>query len=162
MIDNRGLLQDRIRRLSQADLSHLSLGVRIETVDVQDLIPPPAVTEAFNDVSSAKSDRETTELAAQSYARKKAPEARGRKEEIIQEALSWQAERLAQVSRNRPLQQIANQYQANPEAVHWLLLNESRSKIGSQARIIQTRAGSSIVLPTDYLPHAEEDAETSP
>ena len=163
MIDNRGLLQDRIRRLSQADLSHLSLGVRIETVDVQDLIPPPAVTEAFNDVSSAKSDRETTELAAQSYARKKAPEARGRKEEIIQEALSWQAESLAQVSKEiAHFNKLHNQYQANPEAVHWLLLNESRSKIGSQARIIQTRAGSSIVLPTDYLQHAEEDAETSP
>ena len=163
MIDNRGLLQDRIRRLSQEDLSRLGLGVRIETVDVQDLIPPPAVTEAFNDVSSAKSDRETTELAAQSYARKKAPEARGRKEEIIQEALSWQAERLAHVSQEiAHFNKLHSQYLIDPDAVRWLLLNETRGNIGSQARIIQTRAGSSVVLPTDYNQEIDSDSDPNP
>ena len=100
MIDNRGVLQDRIRTLSQADLDMLETGIRVETIDVQDLSPPPPVLDAFNDVSSAKSDRETTILAAHSYARQRGPESRGQASEIINEAESWRAEYLSEVEQS--------------------------------------------------------------
>ena len=145
MIDNRGLLQDKIRRISQNDLD--DLGVRIETIDVQDLVPPPAVVDAFNDVSSAKSDRETTELAAQSYARQTLPEARGRADEITKEAESWSAD-----LESRVLQQIAHfenlqtQHAASPEAMELILRTQTQENIGERAQVIQAAPGTSVVL----------------
>jgi len=149
MIDNRGLLQDRIRSLSQRDLDALEIGIHIETIDVQDLVPPPAVVDAFNDVSSAKADRETTELAARSYARETAPEARGRADEIRKEAESWSAERDSEVDQEIALfQQLHHQYTDSPDAIRLLLQTEAQASFGEKAKVIYAGSGASVLLPT--------------
>ena len=150
MIDNRGLLQDRIRALSQTDLDAQGAGIRIETIDVQDLVPPAAVVDAFNDVSSAKSDRETTMIAAEAYARKTAPESRGRAEEILREADSWAAERQSRADQDvARFSQLLEQHRESPEAMRLLLENELQATVGERARIIHASPGTSLILGTD-------------
>jgi membrane protease subunit HflK len=155
MIDNRGLLQDRIRALAQTDLDTQAAGIRIETIDVQDLVPPAAVVDAFNDVSSAKSDRETTMIAAEAYSRKTAPEARGRAEEILREAESWVANRQSKADQDvARFTLLLEQYRESPEAIRLLMNSEIQASIGERARIIHASPGTSLIIGTD--PNAAE------
>ena len=158
MIDNRGVLQDQIRILSQADLDGLKTGIRIETIDVRDLVPPPAVVDAFNDVSSSKSDRETTELAAQAYARKRGPEARGRASEIQNQAESWRAERLSQVDQEiSRFEKLQAQHEVAPEGTELLLRTKAQADIGERARVLQAVPGTSLVLSLEEARAQSED-----
>ncbi len=73
----RAELERRVASRAEAGASALGLGLRIGGVEVKDLSPPPPVLDAFNDVSSARGDRETLALGAESYVGQAIPEARG-------------------------------------------------------------------------------------
>jgi membrane protease subunit HflK len=60
--------------------------VQIEAVEARQLAPPDAVVDAFNDVSSARGDKDTVVLAAESYASKRLPDVRGESAKALEEA----------------------------------------------------------------------------
>jgi len=88
-------LLQRVMSESQAILEALETGARIDAVDIRELTPPPAVVDAFNDVSSARGDRETLALGAEAYTSKLIPEARGKKATTLSAAHARAAERIA-------------------------------------------------------------------
>jgi modulator of FtsH protease HflK len=73
----RADLERRAQESTQQVLDRAGCGLRVVAVEVADLGPPPAVLEAFNDVSSARGDRETLALAAEAFASTVVPAARG-------------------------------------------------------------------------------------
>lgn len=91
----RTALQQRVMTESQALLEALGTGARIDAVDIRELTPPPAVVDAFNDVSSARGDRETLALGAEAYTSKLIPEARGKKATELSAARARAAERIS-------------------------------------------------------------------
>ena len=91
----RTSMQQRVMRESQAILEAMGTGARIDAVDIRELTPPPAVVDAFNDVSSARGDRETLSLGAEAYTSKLIPEARGKKATALSAARGAAAERVA-------------------------------------------------------------------
>lgn len=92
----RAALQQRLAIDGQARLDQLHAGVRLEAIEVRELAPPPAVVDAFNDVSSARGDKETLALAAEAYVSSVLPEARGTRSRRLEHARARSAERLAQ------------------------------------------------------------------
>ncbi len=87
----RTQLQQDAERESQALLDRYQTGLRIDAVEVRELIPPPAVADAFNDVSSARGDRETLALSAEAYNSKRLPEVRGEANQLIEQAKTHSA-----------------------------------------------------------------------
>lgn len=73
----RAELERRVASRAEAGAGALGLGLRVGGVEVKDLSPPPPVLDAFNDVSSARGDRETLALGAESYVGQAIPAARG-------------------------------------------------------------------------------------
>ena len=58
----RTQLQQEAEAAAQAMLDRHNTGLRIDAVEVREVTPPPAVVDAFNDVSSARGARETLAL----------------------------------------------------------------------------------------------------
>lgn len=89
----RNQLQVDVKREAQALLDDLGAGVRLDAVEVAHLSPPPSVVDAFNDVSSARGDRDTLALAAEAYASDLLPQTRGEQAERVEAARTDAAQR---------------------------------------------------------------------
>ena len=67
-------------------------GIRIVTVKLQDVKPPEEVRAAFDDVNSARQDKETLTNEAQAYRNDVVPRARGDAAQIVQKAEAYRAQ----------------------------------------------------------------------
>ncbi len=82
----------RTKELTQSSLDHLNLGIDVMGVQLVKADPPKEVIEAFQDVASAREDRETYINEAYSYLNSIIPEAKGKAEKIVMEAQGLKAE----------------------------------------------------------------------
>lgn len=92
----RNDLQTRVAQAAQAALDEWGAGVRVAAIEVRELSPPEVVLDAFNDVSSARGDRETLALAAEAYASERLPQIRGQAGALQEQARGASARRGAQ------------------------------------------------------------------
>ncbi|MBS3735810.1 MAG: FtsH protease activity modulator HflK [Candidatus Bipolaricaulota bacterium] len=81
---------DDLQRL----LEMYEAGINIEAIKVQDAKPPEPVVPAFDDVTSAKEDKQTKINQAEAYANDVIPNARGQAAEIVNQAEATKAERV--------------------------------------------------------------------
>ena len=78
----------------QKILSDYETGVRLVTVELQDVTPPDPVKPAFNEVNEARQDKERTINQAQEQANREIPKARGEATQSISEAEGYALERV--------------------------------------------------------------------
>src|SRR5918994_6575191 len=78
----------------QQILSEYETGVRLVTVELQDVTPPDPVKPAFNEVNEARQDRERRINEAQQQANREIPKARGEAERMVTEAEGYAVERV--------------------------------------------------------------------
>lgn len=78
----------------QKILSAYEIGVRLVTVELQDVTPPDAVKPAFNEVNESRQDKEQTINKAQERANREIPKARGVATQSISEAEGYALERV--------------------------------------------------------------------
>ncbi|GAB4270569.1 MAG: FtsH protease activity modulator HflK [Deferrisomatales bacterium] len=83
-----------VREEMQKILSDYETGVRLVTVELQDVTPPDSVKPAFNEVNEARQDRERTINQAQERANREIPKARGEAARTITEAEGYAIERV--------------------------------------------------------------------
>jgi len=69
-------------------------GIRINTVEMQDVVPPPAVQPAFNEVNEARQERERTINEAQKRVNQEIPNAEGAALRAVAEAEGYATERV--------------------------------------------------------------------
>ena len=139
-------LQHRVMKDAQALLTALDTGARIDAVDIRELTPPPAVVDAFNDVSSARGDRETLALGAEAYTSKLLPEARGKKATLLSAAHARSAERISK-ARADISRFDAAAASPSPQAELSRLCTEEWSRAASRADIRFVPSGSVVQLP---------------
>jgi len=110
----------------QKILTEYETGVRLVTVELQDVTPPDAVKPAFNEVNEARQDRERTINQAQEQANKEIPKARGVAAQSISEAEGYALERVNRASgeANR-FNAILQEYTQAPEVTRRRLYLES-------------------------------------
>jgi modulator of FtsH protease HflK len=110
----------------QKILSDYETGVRLVTVELQDVTPPDAVKPAFNEVNEARQDRERTINQAQEQANKEIPKARGVAIQSISQAEGYALERVNRASgeANR-FNAILDEYTRAPEVTRRRLYLES-------------------------------------
>jgi membrane protease subunit HflK len=78
----------------QEILDHLDIGVRIVTVEMQDVTPPDRVKPAFNEVNEAEQERERLINEAERRRNQVIPLADGEAKQVIEEAQGYAAERV--------------------------------------------------------------------
>jgi len=100
----------------QQILTAYDTGVRLVTVELQDVTPPDPVKPAFNEVNEARQDRERTINQAEEQVNREIPKARGEAAGSIREAEGYAIERVnrAQGEATR-FQAILAEYQQAPE-----------------------------------------------
>ena len=141
-------LQQAVMDAAQRSLDALATGVRLVAIDVRSLAPPDAVVNAFNDVSSAKGDQETTRLAADAYASKVLPDVRGKAAQLEQEALSGAAQLDARADGDiARFQALLPAWRAERAATRTQLRGELWATIGEKATIKVVPPGTELRLP---------------
>ena len=72
--------------LTQKILDQYDMGIKIERINLQDVNPPEAVQDAFNEVNAAKQEQEQTINQAEREYNRQIPKAKGQAEQQIKEA----------------------------------------------------------------------------
>ena len=71
-------IADEAKRLTQEVIDRYDMGIKIVTINLQDVNPPESVKPAFNDVNAAKQQQEEAINVAEREYNRFVPEARGR------------------------------------------------------------------------------------
>lgn len=112
----------------QKVLTAYETGVRLVTVELQDVTPPDTVKPAFNEVNESRQDRERTINQAEEQARQEIPKARGVATQSISEAEGYAIERVNRASGEATrFQAILDEYQQAPEVTRRRLYLEAVS-----------------------------------
>ncbi len=114
----------------QRILSAYETGVRLVTVELQDVTPPDPVKPAFNEVNESRQDRERTINQAQEQVNREIPKAGGEAARSISEAQGYAIERVnrARGEANR-FQAILAEYQQAPEVTRRRLHLEAMGRL---------------------------------
>ena len=121
----------------QKILSAYDTGVRLVTVELQDVTPPDTVKPAFNEVNEARQDRERTINQAQEQANREIPKARGEATRTVTEAEGYAVERVNRANGEATrFTAILAQYQRAPEVTRRRLYLESMADILPQAKAL--------------------------
>jgi modulator of FtsH protease HflK len=114
----------------QQIMDRYDAGIHVITVELQDVVPPPAVQPAFNEVNEARQERERMINEAQKRVNQEIPRAEGQALRTIAEAQGYATERV-----NRALGESARfsavlaEYQRVPEVTRSRLYLETLSEI---------------------------------
>ena len=121
----------------QKILSDYETGVRLVTVELQDVTPPELVKPAFNEVNEARQDRERTINQAQEQANREIPKARGEAARTITEADGHAIERVNRANGEATrFLAILDQYQAAPDVTRRRLYLEALGAILPEAKAL--------------------------
>jgi membrane protease subunit HflK len=141
-------LQQKLMESAQASLDALGTGVRLVAIDVRDLVPPAAVVNAFNDVSSAKGDQDTMRLAADAYASKVLPDVRGRAAQLQEQALSDATSQIARADGDiARFQGLLPAWKSDPAATRVQLKDELYETLGPKVKVVAVPGGTEVTLP---------------
>jgi len=127
-------IQEQTRQAAQALMDAYGVGVRIASVNIENVAPPPEAADAFRDVASARADAARIVNEAQGYANTVVPRARGEAEKILQEAQAYRNRKIEQARGDAArFTQIAREYeqarQVNAERLYLETMEQILPKI---------------------------------
>ncbi len=142
----------------QAAMDRYDNGIRIITVELQDVVPPPRVQPAFNEVNEARQELERMINEATMQANQAIPRARGTANRIISEAEGYATERVNRAfGETARFTSVLAEYQNVPEVTRSRLyletLNEALPRIG---RVLVVQDDQISPLPLLNLPDLQQ------
>lgn len=133
----RVAVSTEVKEEMQKILSEYETGVRLVTVELQDVTPPDSVKPAFNEVNEARQDRERTINQAQEQANREIPKARGEATRTITEAEGYAVERVNRANGEATrFRAVLSEYQRAPEVKRRRLYLESMASILPEAQAL--------------------------
>lgn len=122
----RVAVSSEVKEETQKILTDYGTGVRLVTVELQDVTPPDAVKPAFNEVNEARQDRERTINQAQEQAYQEIPKARGVAAQSINEAEGYALERVNRATgETARFEAILDEYRQAPDVTRRRLYLEA-------------------------------------
>lgn len=82
-------IADEAKKLTQEVIDRYDMGIRIVTINLQDVNPPEPVKPAFNEVNAAKQQQEEAINLAEKEYNRVIPEARGKAEQLLSNAQAY-------------------------------------------------------------------------
>jgi modulator of FtsH protease HflK len=133
----RVAVSTEVKEEMQRILTEYEAGVRLVTVELQDVTPPDPVKPAFNEVNEARQDRERTINQAQEQANREIPKARGEASRTISEAEGYTLERVNRANGEATrFRAILDAYQRAPEVTRRRLYLEAIGAILPEAKAL--------------------------
>ena len=125
----RVAIASEVHQEIQKVLSDYRCGVRLVTVELQDVTPPDPVKPAFNEVNEARQDRERSINQAQEMANREIPKARGVAAQSISEAQGYATERVNRSQGEAArFEAILTQYRGAPQVTRRRLYLEAMNE----------------------------------
>jgi modulator of FtsH protease HflK len=157
----RADIQMKARDEIQAIMNQYDAGLHIITVELQDVVPPPRVQPAFNEVNEARQERERTINEAQKRVNQEIPRAQGTALRQIAEAQGYATERVNRArGESARFSAVLTEYREAPEVTRTRLYLEAMSEVLPRAgRILVVQDGQLGPLP--LLDMNAQDSEAS-
>lgn len=129
-------IADLAREEIQAAMDQYDNGLRVVTVQLQDVVPPKAVQPAFNEVNESRQERERMINEATKQANQVIPKARGEANRAIAESEGYGIERInAAKGETARFSSILSEYRAAPEVTRTRMyleaMNQALPKVGA-------------------------------
>jgi len=149
LTEQRDLIGADTMTALQALLDGYGAGIAISNVQLQDVKPPREVVSAFDDVNSARQDKEKLINQAEEYALDILPRARGQAQEIGNQAVAYKQERTkrAEGEVSRFLEVLAK-YELGQDVTRTRMYIETMEKIlpGMEKVILSDESGGVLKL----------------
>ncbi|MBD3662477.1 FtsH protease activity modulator HflK [Sulfitobacter aestuariivivens] len=142
---DRGVVEERVKELTQSTLDKRDSGINILRVNVNKVDPPSesvqvtdasgntttvSVVDAFRDVQAAEQERDRVERQADAYANQRTAEARGESARLLEAAEGYRArvvnDAIGEASR---FEAVLEEYTAAPEVTRKRLYLETMQKV---------------------------------
>lgn len=135
------------RERLQQTLDVYNAGMKVTDLSFQSVAPPKEVKDAFDDVNNAREDKQSSENAAQAYASKVLPVARGDASRIAAEAEGYKAERVARAEGDTArFNLILKEYKAAPEVTRRRIYLETMEQVmASSPKVIDGSEGRNVI-----------------
>ncbi|MDZ4347788.1 MAG: FtsH protease activity modulator HflK [Candidatus Binatia bacterium] len=131
----RVAISSEVKEEMQKVLSEYDTGIRLVTVELQDVTPPDPVKPAFNEVNESRQDLERMVNQAQEQANKLIPKASGEAKQVIAEAEGYATERVNQARGEAArFTSVLAEYQRVPEVTRRRLYLEAVSAVIDKAK----------------------------
>jgi len=142
-------IADEAKRLTQEVLDRYDMGIRVVTVNLQDVNPPEPVKPAFNDVNAAKQQQEEAINVAEREYNRFVPEARGRADQVLSEADAYAINAVNRAKGDAArFRSISDEYRKAPEITRSRVYIEAMEEVLSGiGRLTVVDKGLSGVLP---------------
>lgn len=98
--DRRNEWPQQARQIITETVKEFGIGVEIVALELQDARAPAEVQDAFEDAVRAREDEERLRLEAEAYANEQLPIARGQAEQMMQKAMAYKVDVLAEANAN--------------------------------------------------------------
>jgi membrane protease subunit HflK len=151
---DRKKIADAVAVQMQRVLDNYESGIRINKVQVDKVVPPRAVNDAFLEVQTAKADQQRLVNEAEADANRVVPVARGAAQKILQEAQAYKEQAVAEAKgRTGRFLKVYEQYAKAPDVTRKRMFLETMERVlrNTQKIIIDDRTTG--VVP--YLPLGE-------
>jgi membrane protease subunit HflK len=147
--ERKGAVADETADVLQELLDRYQAGISVEDVELQEVQPPRAVREAFDDVLAANQDRNRAVNEAEGYANEVVPRARGEASELIASAQGYREAKIADATGEAArFLALATEYKKAPAITRKRLYLETMEAVLPDAEKLIVEPGS--VLP--YMP----------
>ena len=146
--------QTEAKQMIQKRMDELGTGIFVVAVQFQDVVPPGPVQAAFNEINSARAEKERFILEADKYSNEVLSKAKGEAEKILNEAEAYKFRRvnLAEGEAAR-IRSLNKSYRETPDLVLQTLWLENMQQVWPKLKVAILDGGkdSLQILPLDQL-----------
>lgn len=155
LTSGRTLLGANVAIRLQRYLTSYNTGIEIDKVNIKEAAAPQQVKAAFDDVQSAKLDKERYVNEAEAYANTIVPEARGKAQRMLEEANAYKEQVIAQSEGEADrFVKLHAEYRKAPQVTRERLYLDSISKVYSNSSkvLVDVEGGNNMMyLPLDKI-----------
>ncbi len=149
--EERALVSSEMLRLLQDTLDEYEAGVDVQSVQLQNVLPPSPVRESFDDVVRAIQDGSRLVNEAEGYRNEVIPKAQAQAAELRAEAKAYRDAKIAQATGEAArFSAVAAEWRKAPEVTQRRLYLETMESILPDVEKVIVEPGTTQVLP--YLP----------
>jgi membrane protease subunit HflK len=150
---DRAGIQTEVQQIIQTILDSYKLGVHVDQVTVENVAPPPEVSDAFAEVQRAQQDQQKFQEDARNYANTLLGNARGQAAKVREDAAAYKS-RVVQEAEGEAARFISvyNQYAKAPEVTRRRLYLETMEQVLGGASKVVVEPGTTGAGVVPYLP----------
>jgi membrane protease subunit HflK len=152
---------DEAQALLQQILDSYEAGLLVSSIELQDVQPPQAVRESFDDVVGARQDANRLVNQAEGYRNEVIPGARAEAVELIESANGYREARVAEsTGEAQRFVALEQEYRRAPEVTRKRLYLEAMESVMPKVEKVIIEPGAAGLLP--YLPLVREAGGRKP